>query len=155
MLHYVVKYGGDEIVLRIQCIDSVAPCGPRSNIDLTYHILSAFEFYCSNYALLVLTMQTSGDKIVYVRQYRAEIRGDSTRLCGRCVCMIEDHRPDYDVGCRKPQVCTCLLCYKQPTSLKSAASEIVFGMYNKEKFRFDNITTCRPIEIHPDSEGLL
>jgi len=31
--------------------------------------------------------------------------------------------------------------------LKSAASEIVFGMYNKEKFRLDNANSCRTVEI--------
>jgi len=155
VLHYVVKYGGDEIVLRIQCIESVAPYGPRSNLDLNYHIWSTFEHYCRKYALLVLPMQTSGDKIVYVRQYRDEVGGESTRRCCRCVCMIADPRPDYDVACRKPQECTFILFCKQPPSLKSAALEILFGMYNREKFRFDNITTSRNIEIHPDFEGLL
>ena len=155
VLHYVVKYGGDEIVLRNQCIDSVAPCDPRSNMDLTYHIWSTFEYYCSNYAILVLPTQTSGDKFVFVRQYQTEIGGETTRHCGRCVCMIADRRPDYDFCCKKLQVCTWVLCCRQPASLKSAASKIVFRMYNKEKFLFDNITTCRPIDIHPAFEGLL
>ena len=70
VLHYVFKYGGDEVVLRIQCIDSVAPCGPRSNMDLTYHTWSTFEYYCSNYAILVLPTQTPGDNIVYVGSTR-------------------------------------------------------------------------------------
>jgi len=35
-------------------------------------------------------------------------------------------------------------------SLKSAAAEIVFGMYNKAKFRLDNATSSRPVEIDSD-----
>jgi len=37
-------------------------------------------------------------------------------------------------------------------SLKSAASEIVVGMYNKQKFRLDNATSCRPVEIDSEFE---
>jgi len=45
-------------------------------------------------------------------------------------------------------MCACVIFCKQPPSLKSAAYEIVFGIYNKQKFRFDNVTTCKPFEIH-------
>jgi len=38
----------------------------------------------------------------------------------------------------------------QPPSLKSAASEIVFRMLNKEKLRLVLVSTCRPIEIDPE-----
>ena len=51
--------------------------------------------------------------------------------------------------------CTCAVCYKQPPSLKTAASEIVFGLYNKQKFRFDNKTICKPFEIHEIPEDVL
>ena len=36
-----------------------------------------------------------------------------------------------------------------------ATSEIVFGLYNKQKFRFDNITKCKPFEIHEIPEDVL
>ena len=45
-------------------------------------------------------------------------------------------------GCQKPNSCTCTLCCKQPLSLKTAASKIVFGLYNFHKFCFDHNTTC-------------
>jgi len=85
---YVIRYGGDEIILRIAHIDSVNPCGPRSNMDLTYYVWTTFEYYCANYAIVVLPSQTSGDKIVYIRHYQAEIGGETTRRCGRCVFII-------------------------------------------------------------------
>jgi len=37
-------------------------------------------------------------------------------------------------------------------SLKLAASEIVFGMYNKQKFRFYNVITSRLVDINSDFE---
>jgi hypothetical protein len=59
------------------------------------------------------------------------------------------------LAAKKPQNCTCAVCYKQPPSLKMATSEIVFGLYNKQKFRFDNITKCKPFEIHEIPEDVL
>jgi len=147
---YILRYGGHEIIFRIAFVDSVTPCGPRSNMDLTYYIWTTFEYYCDNYAILVLPSQTLGDKIVYVRHYQAEIGSETTRRCGRCVCMSDTSRLEYNVGCRKQERCTCVLCCKQRPSLKSAASEIVFGMYNKEKFRLNNATSSRPVEIDSD-----
>ena len=64
-------------------------------------------------------------------------------------------RAYYDFGCKKPQNCTCAVSYKQPLSLKTAASEIVFGLYTKEKLRFDNKTICKPFEIHEIPEDAL
>jgi len=121
-------------------------------MDLTYYICTTFEYYCDNYAIVVLPSQTLGDKIVYVRHYQAEIGGETIRRSGRCVCMIDTSRPEYNFGCRKPEKCTCVLCCRQPPSLKSTASEIVFGMYNKEKLHLDNATSCRPIAIDLDFE---
>ena len=145
---YTLRYGGNDIILRIAFINSVTPCGPRSNMDLTYYIWTTFEYYCDNYAIIVLPSQTLGDNSVYVRHYRAEISGETTRRCGSCVCMIDSSRPGYNVGCKKkPEKCTCVFYCKQPPPLKSAASEIVFGVYNKEIFRLDNATSCRPVEI--------
>jgi len=137
LLHFVIRYGGEEIVLRIVCTDSVNPYGPRSNMDLTYHIWTTYEYYCANYAIVVLPSQTSGDKIVYVRHYQAEIGGKATWRCGRCVCIIDTSRQYYNFGCRKPEKCACVLCCKQPPYLKSAASEIVMGMYSRTSiYRF-------------------
>jgi len=147
---YIFRYGGHEIILRKAFVDSVTSCGPRSNMDSTYYIWTTFEYYCDNYAILVLPSETLGDKIVYLRHYQAEMGGETTRRCGQCVCMFDNSRPEYNVGCRKPEIFTCVFCCKQPPSLKSAASEIVFGMYNKEKFRLDNATSCRPVEIDSD-----
>jgi len=28
-----------------------------------------------------------------------------------------------------------------------SSAEIVFGLYNKQKFHFDNVTTCKSVEI--------
>jgi len=92
MLHYVVSYGVKFRALRIVCIDRVKPCGPRSNIDLTHYIWSIFEYYCASYAMVLLPSYTSGNKILYVRQYQAEIGAESSRFCGQCVCFTKNLR---------------------------------------------------------------
>ena len=43
----------------------------------------------------------------------------------------------------------CTVLHAAP-SLKSATSEIVFRMCNKEKVLFDLVSSCRPVEIDPD-----
>ena len=150
---YYIRHGGDEIILGIVIISSALNCGPRSNIDLTYNVWTTFDFYCTNYAIVVLPSQTPGDKIVYVRHFLAEIGGETTRHCGRCLCMINDSLPYYDFGCRQPEKCTCVLCCMQPPSLKSAASEVVFRMCNKEKLRLDLVSSFRPVEIDSDFDS--
>ena len=93
VVHNYIRHGGDEIIVAIVFIGSVLSCGPRSNIDLTYYVWTTFEFYCTNYAIVVLPSQNLGNKIVYVRHFLAEIGDGSTRRCGRCVCMIDGSRP--------------------------------------------------------------
>jgi len=51
---YVIRHGGDEIILRIARIDSVNSCGPHSNMDLTYYVWTNFEYYYANYGIVVL-----------------------------------------------------------------------------------------------------
>ena len=69
-MHYDIRYGGDVRALKIVCIQSTQPCGPRSNMDFTCYIWCTFDYYCANYAVIVLPSQTSGDMIQYVRSYK-------------------------------------------------------------------------------------
>jgi len=109
MLLYVISYEVEVRALRIVFIDSVKPCGPRSNIDLTHYLWPTFEYCCANYAIVLLPSHTSGNKIVYARRYQPEIGGESTRLCGQCVCIIKNPRTYY-VGCKKLKIVRAYLC---------------------------------------------
>jgi len=151
-VRYTISHGGEEIILSISIISSDSPCGPRSNIDLTYHVWTLFDFCCTNYAIVVLPSQTSGGKIVYVGHFLAAI-GETTRRCGCCVCMINDSLPLYDFGCRHPEKCPCILCCMQPPSLKAAASEIVFRMCNKEKVHLNHVSSCSTIDYYPNFDS--
>ena len=111
---YFTRHGGDDIILKVAYVNSVIPCGPRCNIDLTYNVWTTFDYYCSNYGIVVLPSQTLGDKIINVRHFLAEIGGETTPRCGRCVCMTNDSLPYYDFGCRQTERFICVLCCKQP-----------------------------------------
>ena len=46
----------------------------------------------------------------------------------------------------------CTVLHAAP-SLKSAASEILFRMCNKEKVHLDFVSSCRAVEIDPDFDS--
>ena len=152
-VRYTIRDGGEEILLAIWIISSDSPCGPRSNLDLTNHVWTLSDYFCTNFAIVVLASRTSDDKLVYVRHYKAEIGGLTTRRCNNCVCLLYDTLPFYDFGCMFPQKCPCILCCIQAPSLKSAASEIVFGMCCEEKTRLDNVTSCSTVEYYPEFDS--
>jgi len=134
-VRYTIRHGGEEIKLAIFIINSDSPCGPRSNLDLMNHVWTLSDYYCTNYAIVVLPSRTSDDKLVYVRHYRAEMGGMTTRRCNNCVCLLDDTVPFYDFGCKHPQKCTCTLCsaaaqcYCRQTPLQSD-SEYCYHHYD-------------------------
>jgi len=75
MLDYVIGYGVEVRPLSIVCTVNVQPC---ARVLILIYIWSTFEYYCANYAMVVLPSHTSCNKIVYVRQYQAEIGGESS-----------------------------------------------------------------------------
>lgn len=99
-IYYAVKYGVETTALRLVCIESAKPCGPRYNADLTDYVRPTFDYYCTNYATIVLPSHTSGNKIVCARQYKPEIGGENSRFCGECECIRKDPRMYYDFGCK-------------------------------------------------------
>jgi hypothetical protein len=137
---YTVRCGIGVVALRTACVNSLQPCGPRSNLDLTHFLWTTFSYYCTNYAMVILPSQTSGDSILYTLHYKAEIGGEDSRTCKRRFWDTEDPQWCYDFSCQKPNRCTCTLCCKQPLSLKTAAAKIVFGLFNLHKFCFGKNT---------------
>jgi len=148
MIYYAIRYGVEVTALRIIYIESVKPCGPLPIVDLTHYIWSTFEYYCANYAMIVLPSHTSDNKIVYAHHYRAEIGGETSRLCGQCVtyALLRTLARIMILAVKTLKSVLRSLLQAAP-SLNSAASEIVFGLGIKQKFRFHNITTCKPFEI--------
>jgi len=70
---YRIRHDGNEIILKISYVNCDIPCGPRANLDLTYSLWTTFDYYCTNYAIVVLPSTTLGDKIVYVRHIEAKV----------------------------------------------------------------------------------
>jgi hypothetical protein len=124
---YTGRCGVEVVALRIAYVNSLRPCGLRSNLDLIHFLWTNFSYYCTNYTMVILPSQTSGDRILYTLHYKAEM---GERIIGplkRCFWDIEDPRWSYDFSCQKPNRCTCTLYCKQPISLKTAATKIVWA----------------------------
>ena len=152
-MRYTIRHGGEEIILAIWIISSDSPCGPRSKLELTNHVWTLSDHFCTNFAIVFLPSRTSDDKLVYVRHYEAEKGGLTDRRRNNCVCLLDNTLPFYDFGCIILQTCPCILCCMQPPSLKSAASEFVFGMCCKEKTRLDKVTSCSNVEYYPEFDS--
>jgi len=128
-IYYTVRHGDITIADRIICVDCVL--STARDLILIYYILCGqrFAYYCSNYAIVLVPSRTSSNKILYVRHYNAEIRGKDSRTCHtcrQCIWDMEDPRMLYNVGCQRPNPCTCILCSKEPPTLKSLASKFCF-----------------------------
>ena len=69
--------------------------------------------------------------IKYIRApTRPRLEGDNSRTCKMCLCNFRDLRMLYNVGCKKPDPCSCIIWCKQPISLKTAAIKTVLSAYN-------------------------
>jgi hypothetical protein len=54
---------------------------------------ATFTYYCTNYAAAVLSLQTAGNKLIYVGHYKEEIDGDESLACSdECIWSIHDMR---------------------------------------------------------------
>ena len=140
-IYYAVRFGVDIVTMRLVLIDSEKPCGPRSNLDLVHFIWDTYTYFCTNYAVVMLQVSPEVNRVLYTRHFKAESGGDGSRTCLLCSDVEDDPRAFYGQQCQAPNRCPCTLCVRQPLSLKSAASKIVFSMYSPSKFCFDEYTT--------------
>jgi hypothetical protein len=62
--YYVLRLGVESEVFRFVRVNSLEICVPRSNVDFVHFICDNFSYYCANYPITVLPMQTSADKIL-------------------------------------------------------------------------------------------
>jgi len=52
--------------------------------------------------MVVLPSQAAGDKLIYMRHYKAKIEGDVSRVCSKCLWHKPEVRLFYNFGCKKP-----------------------------------------------------
>ena len=114
-MYCTVRHGDITIAVRIVCVDFVLlPSGSRYNLNLVHFMWTNSAYYCSNYAIVVVPSRTSDNKILYVRHYKAEIGSEDSRTSMECIRDMEDPRMLYNVGFKRPNPCTCVLCSKEP-----------------------------------------
>ena len=67
-----------------------------------HFIWKTFAYYFTNYAIAVLPSQNFDDKIVYVRNYKAEIGFEDSRTCKRCFWDFENPACFATLNARNP-----------------------------------------------------
>ena len=70
-IFHTARCGDITVPLRFCCVDSVEACGLRSSLDFFHFVWSTFAYYCTNYAMVVPPSQTLGNKLIYIRHYKA------------------------------------------------------------------------------------
>jgi hypothetical protein len=139
-MEYRVCRGDMEKVIKIWCVESLKPCGPRSNIDLVHFVWDCLVYSFLNNAITVEPGSPS-EKVMYLCHYRAASNGRGSRACRACEEMMDDIY-EVELQCVAPDPCSCTACRRQPPSLKAFAFEIVFRyLYDLPNFRFDQNTT--------------
>jgi hypothetical protein len=125
-LVYTVRWGDVAKLIKLHCIDSVYPCGPRSNLDFVTYIWDSFSHYFMNHAITV-GPGSPREIVMFLKHYRASSNGTVSRSYTAWEEMFEGIY-DVDLQCRSPDPCTCTACRRQPPSLKASASQIVFRL---------------------------
>ena len=64
--------------------------------------------------MVVIPSRTVGNKLLYVRHYRANTGGEESRACRACLWALGEPLACYNFGCKKLYECTCTIFYKQP-----------------------------------------
>ena len=80
MIFYTVRFRDVALAVSIKCVDYVNRCGPRSNLNFVHFLWTIFAFYVTNYGMIIVTSHAVGDRLIYVRHYRAEIEVDESRV---------------------------------------------------------------------------
>jgi hypothetical protein len=87
-LVYTVQRGDVTKLIKIYCIDSVYPCGPRSKLDFVNYIWDSFSHYFIKHAITV-GPGSPREKIMFLKHYRASSNGTFSRSCRACEGMFE------------------------------------------------------------------
>jgi hypothetical protein len=146
---FVYRVSADDfnISLIIIGVDTVSPCGPRSNVDFVHFIWQNFERFAFKKYSITLVPPSIDDGVndptlSFLKYYRAESEGwKDTAQCG--VCLLEYKRAIQPcTDCVRTPDCTCNICRRQPPSLFALSARVVFNyVFNIERFELTADTT--------------
>jgi hypothetical protein len=123
---YTVKFAGQTLLLKLNCVNCLVPCGPQSNLDFVHFVWTTFVYRSTNYAMLICPSRNADSKVLYTCHYKAMIGGTESRFCLAC---MPDPRIFARFGCNRPNQCTCRFCFKQPLSLKSIDQSLCSNLF--------------------------
>ena len=140
---YTVTLGDTSLQVMVYPIDTIRwDIGPLCNLDFlnfVWDYLAAYSFL--KFGIITFPVRNRA-KILYVQHHRA--RSDvwhSTALCEPCARLRRDDWYLWYNNARTPE-CRCVVCVRQPPSLKASAAHVVFNIVlSPERFRVSRVTT--------------
>jgi hypothetical protein len=142
-INYRVKHEESEIKITIYPINC-----PKATIYSKLNLVHYFWDECAlvpltRYAVVLLVIDIPVSTIVFLKHHRITSDGWTSRLvCPACMLRAKPGIQRNVVGCNKTSACTCLMCLKQPPTLKSLASHSVFRvLFNSSTFVLSAATT--------------
>jgi hypothetical protein len=133
---YIVTLGDDAVLVVLTPIDSTSrEVGSFSNLDFAHFLWKYNEQYNFCRRSIIAFPIRGRVRILYVQHHRARIDGWMTELCDTCAREVYDAAHE-SFGCSQQPACMCVICVRQPPTLKPTAAHVVFTMVlNLERFR--------------------
>jgi hypothetical protein len=135
--HYKVILDGVVFLISIHLFDS-ENCGRGSNLNfINYSWDNYLILPCRKYSIVILETEfLKHPRIYYLKHYRAGSDGWTARLyCNSCISNCKRAVQNDIFGCNLSDECRCIVCLRQPLTLKSLASHSVFQvLYNLDRF---------------------
>jgi hypothetical protein len=140
---YTVTLGDTSLPLMVYPIDTIGQAiGNHCNFDFLNFVWDYMaEYSFLKFGILAFPVRNR-TMILYVEHHRARSDGwQSTALCAPCARLRRD---DWYVwySCERTAECRCVVCVRQPPSLRASAAHVVFTMVlSPERFRVTRVTT--------------
>jgi hypothetical protein len=152
-INYRVKHDESEFKIAIYPINC-SKVTIYSKLNLVHYFWEECELIpLTRYSVVLLVIDIPVSTIFFLKHHRIESDGWTSRLvCSACILRTKRRMQGYVVGCDTTAACKCLMCLKQPATLKSIASHSVFRvLFNSESFVLSASTTYEEYKFMANS----
>ena len=151
IFYYDVSCGDFKMTIIFYGIDTTPACEPSSNLDFVHFIWTYYErYHFAKYCLTLVNRDyPSLPELVCLKYYRAESCGwRDFSLCVDCVNGLQTRLRPF-TGCVHPdEACSCSVCLRQPPSLLSPDSNMLFNVIlDLENFTLTSETTYQQYAV--------
>jgi hypothetical protein len=128
---------GESVFYRTIYLVNCSIVTRHSNLNLVNYFWENCELVpCRRYSIVLLLIDVPISNIYFLKHHMIERVGWTSRLiCTSFVLKTKRGMQRYVVGCDKTEACKCVMCLRQPATLKSIASHSVFRvLFNSASF---------------------